>query len=197
MTTAQLIAVWTFALIGSFTPGPNNTIAMVTGVHHGWRAALPHVFGVPSGFATMLLAGLAGMAAVVTASAAAMLVIKAAGIAYLLWLAWGLFRSSSLADAKAVKPFTFWQAAAFQYANPKAWMLSVAITSTYASAGTFAQRAVHIVVAFFVAATASLLVWAWAGGALSAWLKQGRRLIWFNRVMALSLAATAIWMATQ
>jgi threonine/homoserine/homoserine lactone efflux protein len=197
MTTAQVIAVWTFALIGSFTPGPNNTIAMVTAVHHGWRAALPHVFGVPSGFATMLLAGLAGMAAVVTASAGAMLVIKAAGIAYLLWLAWGLFRSSEFNDAKAVKPFTFWQSAAFQYANPKAWMLSVAITSTYASAGTFAQRVAHIVAAFFAAATASLLVWAWVGGALSAWLKQGRRLVWFNRTMALSLAATALWMATQ
>jgi threonine/homoserine/homoserine lactone efflux protein len=194
MTTAQILAVWTFALIGSFTPGPNNTIAVVTGVHHGVRAALPHVFGVPTGFATMLLAGLAGMAVVVTASSTAMLAIKLAGIAYLLWLAWGLFRSSALGDAQAVKPFTFVQSAAFQYANPKAWMLAVAITSSYASAGSFAERAAHIVLAFFVAAMASLLVWAWMGNALSHWLKQGQRLVWFNRVMALSLAGTAIWM---
>jgi threonine/homoserine/homoserine lactone efflux protein len=194
MTTAQIIAVWTFALIGSFTPGPNNTIAMVTGVHHGLRAALPHVFGVPSGFATLLLAGLAGMAALITASTTAMLAIKIAGIAYLLWLAWGLFGSSALAEARVVKPFTFLQSAAFQYANPKAWMLAVAITSSYANAGTFNERAAHMVIAFFTAAVASLLLWAWMGEALSHWLKQGKRLVWFNRTMALSLAATAMWM---
>ena len=33
------------------------------------------------------------------------------------------------------------------------------------------------------------------GSALRGWLAQGRRLLWFNRVMALALAATALWMA--
>jgi hypothetical protein len=35
----------------------------VTGANHGFRAALPHVLGVPFGFASMLIAGAAGVAA--------------------------------------------------------------------------------------------------------------------------------------
>jgi hypothetical protein len=63
MPLEQLLALAVLALVGSFTPGPNNMIATVTGANHGFRAALPHVFGVPFGFASMLIAGAFGVAA--------------------------------------------------------------------------------------------------------------------------------------
>jgi hypothetical protein len=63
MPFEQLLALAMLALVGSFTPGPNNMIATVTGANHGFRAALPHIFGVPFGFASMLIAGAVGVAA--------------------------------------------------------------------------------------------------------------------------------------
>jgi threonine/homoserine/homoserine lactone efflux protein len=49
MPLEQLLALTVLAFVGSFTPGPNNMIATVTGANHGFRTALPHVFGVPFG----------------------------------------------------------------------------------------------------------------------------------------------------
>ena len=70
-----------------FTPGPNTAIATVTGANFGFRAAVPHMFGVPVGFASMLLAAAGGAAAIVLAFPLAAQVLKWAGVAYLMWLA--------------------------------------------------------------------------------------------------------------
>jgi threonine/homoserine/homoserine lactone efflux protein len=62
MEPAQLWAFVVFSLVGSFTPGPNTTVATATGANFGFRAALPHILGVPFGFSTMLALGTLGVA---------------------------------------------------------------------------------------------------------------------------------------
>ena len=108
------------ALVGSFTPGPNNMIATVTGANHGFRAALPHIFGVPFGFASMLIAGAVGVAALLLTYPFIAALIKWAGIAYLLFIPWQLARPNVIgeeSEGTSMKPLSFWQSAAFQYAN--------------------------------------------------------------------------------
>ena len=55
MTTALFIALITFAFISAYTPGPNNALLLATGVNHGFRAALPMIFGVGLGFPFLIL----------------------------------------------------------------------------------------------------------------------------------------------
>src|SRR5262244_4572333 len=93
MEADQVVALVVFALIGSFTPGPNNAIATLTGANFGMRAAVPHMLGVPFGFASMLLAAAGGVAAVLLTHPVAAEVIRWLGTAYLLWLAWSLVRA--------------------------------------------------------------------------------------------------------
>lgn len=197
MPADQLLALIVFALVASFTPGPNNTIATVTAANFGFRATLPHVAGVPIGFSSMLIAGAGGVAALVLAYPAVTDVLKGLGIAYLLWLAWQLARASTL-PANAGGPFSlplgFAQSALFQYFNPKAWMFALATTTAYVAGDQPLLRAATVVVVCAVCAMLSLLTWGWLGAALRDWLKRGRRLRYFNRTMALSLAATALWM---
>ncbi len=69
MPFEQLLALAALAIAGSFTPGPNNTIATVTGANHGLRAVVPHLLGVPFGFSTILVAGSLGAAALLAATA--------------------------------------------------------------------------------------------------------------------------------
>jgi threonine/homoserine/homoserine lactone efflux protein len=92
MPLEQLLALALLAFVGSFTPGPNNMIATVTGANHGFRAALPHVFGVPFGFASMLIAGALGVAALLLNYPFIAALLKWAGIAYLLFNSWQLAR---------------------------------------------------------------------------------------------------------
>lgn len=200
MPLEQLLALATLAFVGSFTPGPNTAIATVTGANHGFRAAVPHIFGVPFGFSTMLIAGAAGVAALLLAHPLIAALIKWVGVAYLFFLAWQLARpyaGSSKHERSVLKPLSFWQSAAFQWTNPKAWMLTAATVGTFMSSGaTFAGTAI-IVGVFALAAFGSLVTWAWLGAALRSWLAVGTRMRVFNITMGVLLAATALWLVTQ
>jgi len=199
MSGDQLLALVMFAFAGTFTPGPNTTIATITGANFGLRAVVPHMLGVPVGFATMLLAAAAGAAAIVLAFPFAAQVLKWAGVAYLIWLAFMLARSSTSGLAQLSGPFklplTFVQSAAFQCLNPKAWMLSVATAGAFFAGDSPLTRGALAAVVFGIAATASIAVWASIGAALRGWLSHGARLRIFNVVMGLLLGATALSMA--
>jgi threonine/homoserine/homoserine lactone efflux protein len=200
MESAQLWAFVVFSLVGSFTPGPNTTIATITGANFGFRAAVPHILGVPFGFSTLLALGTLGIAGLLLSAPAAAGAVKWVGIAYLLYLAWMLAHAAPPSEGggpggRGRRPLTFVQSALFQFANPKAWMLAVATAGTYASRAHVAERTAVICLVFAGACVVSLAAWAWAGAALRRWLGPGRRRQCFNVVMGGSLAATALWMA--
>ena len=190
----QLIALVLLAVTGSFTPGPNNTIATITGANHGLRAVVPHVLGVPFGFASMLLAGSLGAAALIVANPVLGAAIKWIGIGYLLYIAWLISTARGIGERALARPFTFWQSAAFQYANPKAWMLAAATAGAYMEGGQIALRVALIAAVFAVTTGLSLVLWAAAGVALKDWLQHGARLRAFNLSMGVTLAATAVWL---
>jgi threonine/homoserine/homoserine lactone efflux protein len=197
MDADQVVALVVFALIGSFTPGPNNAIATLTGANFGMRATVPHILGVPFGFASMILAAAGGVAAVLLAHPVAAELIRWLGTAYLLWLAWSLMRATDakpLASGPFALPMSFSQSAVFQYLNPKAWMLAAATAGAFmAGDGPFVRGALAAGI-FAVTALASLVVWAALGASLRKWLAHGLRLRVFNIVMGVSLALTALWM---
>ena len=198
MPFEQLLALATLAFVGSFTPGPNNMIATVTGANHGFRAALPHIFGVPFGFASMLIAGTVGVAALLLTYPFIAAFIKWAGIAYLLFIAWQLARPNVIgeeSEGTTMKPLSFWQSAAFQYVNPKAWMIAAATAGSFTTNHPTSLSIAIIVIVFSIAAMGSLITWAWVGFALRHWLSVGQRMRIFNVAMGVLLAATALWLA--
>jgi threonine/homoserine/homoserine lactone efflux protein len=199
MPLEQLLALVVLAFVGSFTPGPNNLIATATGANHGFRAVLPHVFGVPFGFSSMLVAGAVGVAALLLTYPVIAALLKWAGISYLLFIAWQLARPELVGkdvNRTGMKPLSFWQSAAFQYANPKAWMLAAATAGSFMTSNATLASVAIIVVVFSIAAMGSLITWVWVGAALKKWLSVGSRMQIFNVAMGVLLAATALWMAT-
>jgi threonine/homoserine/homoserine lactone efflux protein len=162
------------------------------------RAALPHVFGVPLGFASMLLLAALGVAAALLAAPALATAIKLLGVAYLLWLAWHLARAGDRLPERVAGPFTlpltFTQSALFQYFNPKAWMLAAATAGAWFSGEQSLANGVLASALFAATASASLLLWSSLGASLRQWLQRGRRMHRFNLAMGIVLAATALWM---
>jgi threonine/homoserine/homoserine lactone efflux protein len=195
----ELIALAVFAGIGSFTPGPNNVVASATGAAYGLRATLPHIVGVQVGFLSMLAAATGGVAALVAAEPALGAALHWAGIAYMAWLAFSLARSHGLAGTGGGPfrlPLGVIQSAVFQYLNPKAWMLSLAIAGTWLAGPDPWHRALVAGCIFSITAASSLLLWAAAGAALRGYFgaeARGARAI--NIAMAFALAATTIWLA--
>ena len=125
--------------------------------------------------------------------------LKWAGIAYLLFISWQLARPQVTGEEynrHVMKPLSFWQSAAFQYANPKAWMLVVATAGSFVASNATIARIAIIVSVFSIAAMGSLITWVWVGAALRNWLIMGSRMRIFNVAMGALLAGTALWLAT-
>lgn len=192
MTLDQFLGLLGFAFVTSVTPGPNNLMLIASGANFGLRRSLPHMAGISLGQAFMaLLVGL-GLGAVLQALPQAQLAMKVAAVGYMLWLAWKMANASAPGQKTAGgRPMSFWQAAAFQWVNPKAWAMSVGAMAAYAADGG-AGRVALVAGLFVLINFPSISLWAWAGQAMSAFLQVPRRLRLFNWIMAALLVAS-LW----
>jgi threonine/homoserine/homoserine lactone efflux protein len=194
MSPDAFLALLVFAFVTSITPGPNNLMLLASGVNFGFVRTVPHMFGIAGGFATLLFGVGLGLGAVLKAYPALDLALKIAGGAYLLYLAWRIAMSRSLAakgEAKAV-PMTFFQAAAFQWVNPKAWVMAVTAMAVYTNPEAPFLSMLLVTAAFAAVNFPSVSVWAGFGMALRGFLADPVRLKWFNNAMGVLLAAT-LW----
>ena len=199
MNWQEFTALLILTLAMSFSPGPNTTLATALAANHGIRRTLPFICAVPVGWAALLAVCTLGIGAMVLAVPLLGWAVKLVGLAYLLWLAWKIARSHQLRAAVAPLQVTFWQGAALQFVNIKAWMLALAIVSGWiAGRANPGLRFAVVLGVMLVFAFASNLSYALAGSLLRDWLAgpagSGRRLMWFNRAMAAVLVATAFWM---
>lgn len=121
-----------FAFTTSITPGPNNMMLFASGVNFGFVRTIPHMCGIGAGFLTLLLGVGFGLVALLESVPLVYTALKFTGGAYLVWIAWKIATSDSLSDRKAgARPMTFLEAAAFQWVNPKAWVMAVSAMATY------------------------------------------------------------------
>lgn len=202
MTTAEFSALLVLTTAASFTPGPNTTLSTALGANLGLRRSLLFVFSVPVGWGLLFSLCAGGVGALVVALPPLRLGIQAIGVAYLLWLAFKLSRTSTLAQADASQlNVTFWQGVLLQFLNIKAWMLALTVVAGWLAGHADAPARFAIVLPLMLGfGLVSNLTYALAGSLLRNWLTgpngSGLRLRRFNRVMAAVLVLTAAWMAT-
>jgi len=166
---AVLIAFANFAFVASITPGPNNLMVLASGAAFGMRATLPHIAGIALGFAVMLSAVVLGLGAVLDQYPVIWSVLKWGGVIWLCYLAWQLARpalfwtpstGAAASEAQKARPMTLIEAALFQWVNPKAWAMALAVTLAYSDiAATAWQRA--LVMSLVFAAIAPLCNGTW------------------------------------
>jgi threonine/homoserine/homoserine lactone efflux protein len=187
-----LLALALFCVVTLFTPGPNNLMLMTSGLNFGFRRGMPHLWGVTLGFTAMVLIVGVGLGAIFAKWPMLYTVLKYAGAAYLLYLAWQIAISPPpTPDGDAAgKPISFLQAVAFQWVNPKAWVMAVGAITTYAAVAAFPVNVVIIAALFCVLGAASSGTWLGFGAALQRVLKDPRAVRVFNIVMALLLVAS-------
>jgi len=194
MTAALLLAFAGFAFVSSITPGPNNTMLLASGANYGFRRTVPHIAGISLGCMAMLLVVGLGLGQAFAAVPLLYDVLRCVGAAYLLWLAWKIATAGTVRDhgAGSGRPLTFWQAAAFQWVNPKAWVMVVGAASTYAPRDDFGRGVVVLAVLLGLVNAPSICVWAGFGTALRPWLSHPRRVRVFNAGMALLLVLSLL-----
>jgi len=181
-----------FALSSTFTPGPNNMMLMASGANFGLRATLPHMMGISLGFPVMVFAVGLGLGTVFERYPLLHEILRWAGSAYLLWLAWRIATAAGTGKAeRRSRPLRFLEAAGFQWVNPKAWIMAVSAFSVYAApeVAPLTQAAVFGAV-FCLIAFPSCGTWTLFGTAIGRLLRSPRSLRLFNGAMGLLLAAS-------
>lgn len=191
MDLQWLIAVTGFCFVTCFTPGPNNTMLMASGLNFGMRRTLPHMWGVSMGFPLMVFGVGLGVAQVFVAYPPLYTGLKVVSVAYLLWLAAKIAMADAVkTDGGRAEPLTFLQAAAFQWVNPKAWIMAVGISATYLVAGLFWESLTTICAIFLIAGLLSSSTWAMGGAGLKALISNRMWVRSINIVLAVVLVAS-------
>jgi threonine/homoserine/homoserine lactone efflux protein len=189
----QLPALFGFAVAASVTPGPNTLMLAAAAANHGVARVWPHMLGITFGFGAMLLLVGLGLAAPLTASPTLHLVLKWAGAAWLLRLAWKIAHAGAPGEGPARPPLGFLGAAGFQWINPKAWMIAVAAFPAFTEPGAPLLAAAALIAGVFtLVSIPCLLVWAGLGAGMRRLLGSPRRLRAFNLLMAALLAASVV-----
>ena len=188
------LAVLFFAFSTTITPGPNNIMIMSSGVNYGVKASLPHWLGICLGFPLMVLLVGLGFGLVFDRYPHLHQLIKVLGTAYLLYLAWRIAsaRTETIATGKS-KPLNFWQAAAFQWVNGKAWVMASGAVAAFTSVtGVYWWQVLMITLAFLLVAFPCVGVWMLFGAGLRKLLNNAVAQRIFNLLMALILLLSVL-----
>ena len=190
----ELAALVPLAFVASITPGPNNLMLLASGMNHGARRSMPHLAGVSIGFTFLLFLVALGLGTVFERFAAVELALKIAGSAYLLLLAWRIFTTDTVNAADgAAKPLTFLEAAAFQWVNPKAWVMGTTATSTLLdTSAPVVVAAAALAGAFWAVNLPCIATWLFSGVSAAKWVSDPVRLRRLNRFLGILLALTVV-----
>jgi threonine/homoserine/homoserine lactone efflux protein len=194
-----LYALTVFCFVSSITPGPNNLMLLASGVNFGFQRSIPHMLGVALGFALMVgLVGV-GLDAIFSIFPALLPTMRYLGAAYLLWLAIKLSMAGPVGDAEnSGNPLSFLGAAAFQWINPKAWVIAVSALTAYAAISEDYTRSVFVVALVFGLVTVPCIAaWVLFGTAMRRVLSNPRFVRPFNIAMALLLVASIVPVLTE
>jgi threonine/homoserine/homoserine lactone efflux protein len=194
MTVDHAVAFFVFSVVAAGTPGPSNALLTATGANVGVVRGLPALLGVTAGMGLMMFVVAFGLGSVILENPLVLTAVKWVGAAYLFWLAWKIataHRSSSEQDAR---PVGFLGAAAFQWINPKSWLVCASAAASFLDqrSGTALGQSAAISLTFVVAALPSCFPWLALGAAMQRLLRSDRALRKFNIAMGALLAASVI-----
>lgn len=185
MNLEILLALILFAFVSTITPGPNNLMLMSSGANFGFKRTIPHMLGINFGFSFMVLLVGVGLLQLFDAYPISYNILKVVSVIYLLYLSFKIATSTSLSGEQKDEgsPFTFIQAAAFQWVNPKAWTMALTSTSVYSPSQNI-QSITIVALVFGIVNFPSVSCWIFLGQRVSVLLSSVTRLRAFNFTMA-------------
>lgn len=190
MTPEIFAALVTFAFVTSVTPGPNNVMLLASGVNFGFRRTIPHMVGVALGHALMVFLVGIGLMGAFIGYPPLQVGLKIVSALYMLWLAWKIATAVPPSGTKVEgRPLTFLQAAAFQWVNPKAWIISLGAVAIYAPDQQL-NAVAWVAFGFLCVGWSTTVIWTALGLSLRRMLQRPSWLRVFNYTMAALLVAS-------
>lgn len=194
MTLEQAIGFFAFSVAAAGTPGPSNVLLTATGAVVGVLRGLPSLLGVALGMAVMMSVVAFGLGSLILDTPVVLKGVKWCGAAVLCWLAWKIATARRADTGPHGKPIGFIGAAAFQWVNPKSWLVCASAAATFLDhgAGSALAQSAALGLVFFLACLPSCLPWLAFGAVLQRALRSDRAFRVFSGAMGVLLAASVI-----
>lgn len=186
-----------FVSLGLFSPGPNVVMLTTSGARFGFRATLPHLFGVPVGTGIIAMASAFGLGAILLTMPSLQLLFQLCAASWILWLSWRMARAGRAGKAQdRGTPFTFVEAVLFQAVNPKVWAITLAASAGFGIGLAPYLEALRLFAVFAGVNLCVCLFWTAFGHLLSRFLNSDKVWRGFMTVMAVAMASTIILIFT-
>jgi len=188
-----LIAMVSFSLVMSISPGPVNMIIVSSGASYGVRKTFSFVSGGTVGFTLLLLFIGLGFSKIIDLYPYFLKFLAIMGSLFIIYMGYVIATSKPELDIKENKQPTFIQGFLLQWLNPKAWiacMVGVSLFSVPNSHQTFLTFSL----VYFLVCYLSLFSWSLLGGKLAIFLNNEFKLKLFNQLMGGLLIVTACFL---
>ena len=176
------------------TPGPNNAMLTASGMKFGFIRTLPHLIGIPLGHIFQIALVCFGFANLFLIYPQIEIYMKTLCFLYLLFLSWKMIGSFSLVKKESGRPLKLYEASLFQFINPKAWSIAIAVAS-----GFFPTEENIFIGVTFVAITAAIIcfpsicLWALFGSGLRTFINDEKTKKITEYCLALLLVLTGLF----
>ena len=185
-----LIAMISFSLAMSISPGPVNMVIVSSGASYGIRKTFSFVSGATIGFTLLLLFIGLGFFKVIDLYPSFLKYLSIAGSLFIIYMGYLIASSKPELDIKEQKQPTFIQGFLLQWLNPKAWIACVAGVSLFSESNNN-QVFLTFSLVYFLVCYFSLFSWSVLGDKVTILLNSEFRLKLFNQLMGGLLIVTA------
>lgn len=185
-----LLAMFSFSLAMSITPGPVNMIILSSGISYGVKRTIPYVSGATVGFISLLLFIGFGFSEFIHAYPFFLTYLAIVGSLYIIYMGYKIASSKPELEISKKDTPKFYEGFLLQWINPKAWIACVSGASIFSSTENYDSFLTFTII-YFIVCYLSLGVWAVLGDKVSYFLKDHFRLQLFNFTMGILLMITA------
>ncbi|SRR5579883_2166948 len=185
-----LLAMFSFSLVMSITPGPVNMIILSSGINYGVKRTIPYVSGATIGFILLLFFIGFGFSQFINAYPFFLTYLAIVGSLYIIYIGYKIASSKTELEICKKDAPKFYEGFLLQWINPKAWIACVSGASIFSSEGSYDSFLTFTII-YFIVCYISLSIWAILGDKVSYLLKDNFRLRLFNFTMGLLLIITA------
>ena len=189
---STLVGIAVFGFVTSVTPGPNNTYLLTSGMNFGVRKSLTYVNGIMAGLIIMFSAMYLGVGTLFNNYPVIQEVLKYAGFAYILYMAYSIISSSFVHRHEQIQRVGFFRATVFQLVNPKAWIVLISMVATYVGNETDLVKVSLTLTVFLIATYPGAVIWAAFGEIMAGWLSKPTYRRIFNISAAILLVASMV-----
>ena len=198
------------SVIAAFTPGPNNSMLMQSGIYFGLGKTRRHIAGIVAGFSFLFFCINMGIYALIARFSFFDIIIKSIGSVYFAYLAYRMIKLTLPAEGKdeghtpgsadpdggsqgkkQYKPLGFWAAFFFQWINIKAWFFALSALGSLPASRTV-STVLYSQSIILLVSTCSALTWTLGGVFISAVFKNPLSLRIISILLALSLVYIGI-----